>query len=47
MTTNGVNGSDPNGVNGWKHYNEGTFLFTVSYIVLRGRPRNSELTARY
>ena len=26
--TNGVNGND--GVSGWKHYNEGTFLFTVS-----------------
>lgn len=31
MAPNGVNGSDPNGVSGWKHYNEGTFLFTVSF----------------
>ena len=32
MATNGVNGNgvDANGVSGWKHYNEGTFLFTVS-----------------
>ena len=27
MATNGTNGD---GVSGWKHYNEGTFLFTVS-----------------
>jgi len=36
MVSNGVNGisngngADANGVSGWKHYNEGTFLFTVS-----------------
>ena len=29
MASNGTsNGS--NGISGWKHYNEGTFLFTVS-----------------
>jgi len=26
-----------NGVNGSKHYNEGTFLFTVSYRLCRRR----------
>jgi len=38
MATNGVNGvngvngtnGNGNGISGWKHYNEGTFLFTVS-----------------
>jgi S-adenosylmethionine synthetase len=32
MATNGTNGVDANGVSGWKHYNEGTFLFTVSSV---------------
>ena len=42
MATNGVNGNgngvEANGVSGWKHYNEGTFLFTVSL------PRTKEPT---
>jgi hypothetical protein len=29
-TSNGTNGVN---VSGWKHYNEGTFLFTVSLLV--------------
>jgi S-adenosylmethionine synthetase len=29
---NGTNGANGNGVSGWKHYNEGTFLFTVSSV---------------
>ncbi|KAK3362976.1 S-adenosylmethionine synthetase [Lasiosphaeria hispida] len=36
MATNGTNGS-ANGVSGWKHYNEGTFLFT-SESVGEGHP---------
>ena len=36
MAPNGVNGANGtngngNGISGWKHYNEGTFLFTVSH----------------
>jgi len=31
MATNGTsNGANGINVSGWKHYNEGTFLFTVS-----------------
>lgn len=31
MATNGTsNGANGVNVSGWKHYNEGTFLFTVS-----------------
>ncbi|KAK3372543.1 S-adenosylmethionine synthetase [Podospora didyma] len=39
MAPNGVNGTngDANGVSGWKHYNEGTFLFT-SESVGEGHP---------
>ncbi|KAK5654959.1 hypothetical protein OQA88_6717 [Cercophora sp. LCS_1] len=37
MAPNGVNGTDLNGVSGWKHYNEGTFLFT-SESVGEGHP---------
>jgi hypothetical protein len=35
MATNGTsNGANGINVSGWKHYNEGTFLFTVSCAVL-------------
>jgi S-adenosylmethionine synthetase len=37
MAANGVNGSNGDGVSGWKHYNEGTFLFT-SESVGEGHP---------
>ena len=35
MVSNGTNGVDSNGISGWKHYNEGTFLFTVSSATAR------------
>lgn len=42
MATNGVNGNgngaEANGVSGWKHYNEGTFLFTVSLPGTKSHP---------
>lgn len=37
MASNGTsNGSNGINVSGWKHYNEGTFLFTVSLSLRLG-----------